>query len=343
MHQLPCNRIDAPRVSVVTPFFNSEKYLEEAIRSVLWQIYDNWELLLVDDGSTDGSTAIAKRYAERYPDRIFYLCHEESRNLGKSVSRNLGIQSASGKYLALLDADDVFLPEKLARQVAFLEACPDLVMVYGPTRYWYSWSGREGRRRRDNQGKLGLRPNTVITPPRLLMLFLDNPGAVPCTCGLLLRRVVVIETGGFEESIHNLYEDQVLLAKVCLAGKVLVDGGCWDLYRQHSESSSSAAIRSGEYHPFLPHPARKAFLEWLGLYLEVQGFLVDQGLRKAFERAWWPYRHPRLAKVIFGLRYYLGRVTGRIWGRIRALVSHQNLDDLTRLHAKLRTGRFPGP
>ncbi|HYE35252.1 glycosyltransferase family 2 protein [Methylocaldum sp.] len=341
MHQPAFNTIDSPRVSVVTPFFNSEKYLDEAIRSVLWQTYDNWELLLVDDGSTDGSTAIARRYAERYPERIIYLCHVGSRNLGKSISRNLGIQKATGKYLAFLDADDVFLPEKLARQVALLESHPDLAMVYGPTRYWHSWSEPTGKRGRDYQGKLGVRPNTVFGPPTLLTLFLDNPGMVPSICGLLLRRSVVMETGGFEERIHNLYEDQVLLAKICLSGKVLVDGGCWDLYRQHSESSSFAAIHSGQYHPFLPHPARQAFLEWLGQYLQARGSMTDPALRKAFEKAWWPYRHPRLAKAIFGLRYRLRQLTNRFWGPIRTLVSRRDLEDLTSLHARLRTGGFP--
>lgn len=299
-----------PLVSVVTPFFNAEKYFEEAIESVLAQTYDNWELLLVDDGSTDGSTAIAQRYAQKYPEKIRYLEHSCHQNRGKSVSRNLGINSGRGQYLALLDADDVFLPEKLEKQVAILESQPDTVMVYGPTRYWYGWTGNPKDMRRDYQPKLGVEPNTLFQSPNLLTLFLKNPGMVPCTCGLLVQRQVVVETGGFEESIQNMYEDQVFLAKICLSGSVFVEGGCWDKYRQHPESSSYVAIRSGEYHPSLPNPARLTFLNWLGEYIGARD-VKDPNLWKVHHRALWPYHHPRLSQVLFPTRYWLRQLTGR--------------------------------
>lgn len=300
-----------PLVSVVTPFFNAEKYFEEAIESVLAQTYENWELLLVDDGSTDGSTAIAQRYAQQYPDKIRYLEHDHHQNRGKSVSRNLGITSGRGKYLALLDADDVFLPEKLEKQVAILESQPDTVMVYGPTLYWYGWTGNQKDARRDFQPKLGVEPNTLFQSPNLLTLFLKNPGMLPCTCGLLAQRQVVVETGGFELSIQNMYEDQVFLAKICLAGAVFVEGGCWDKYRQHPESSSYVAIRSGEYHPSLPNPARLTFLNWLGEYIGTRG-IKDPDLWKVHNQALWPYRHPRLSHVLFPTRYWLRQITGRL-------------------------------
>src|ERR1700691_6786421 len=105
-----------PFVSIITPFYNTERFLQEAIESVLAQTYSNWELLLVDDGSTDGSTAIAHRYADRAPAKIRYLAHPGRENRGLSASRNLGIAGAGGEFLALLDADDVWLPQKLEQQ-----------------------------------------------------------------------------------------------------------------------------------------------------------------------------------------------------------------------------------
>src|SRR5215211_6343875 len=109
-----------PLVSVVIPFLNAERFIQEAIESVFAQTYDNWELLLVDDGSNDGSTRIALEYAERNSGRVRYLQHPGHRNRGVSASRNLGISSARGEYIAFLDADDVWLPHKLEQQVEIL-------------------------------------------------------------------------------------------------------------------------------------------------------------------------------------------------------------------------------
>ncbi len=103
---------DRPSVSVIIIFLNAERFFEEAIASVFAQTYDRWELLLVDDGSTDASTAIARRYARRYPDRVRYLEHPDHSNRGASSSRNLGVQHARGAYIAFLDSDDVWLPRK---------------------------------------------------------------------------------------------------------------------------------------------------------------------------------------------------------------------------------------
>ncbi len=96
-----------PLVSAIVIFFNAEQFLREAVDSVFAQTYDNWELLLVDDGSTDGSISIARSYADRHPERVDYLQHEHQGNRGRSTSRNLGISHARGQYVALLDADDV--------------------------------------------------------------------------------------------------------------------------------------------------------------------------------------------------------------------------------------------
>src|SRR3989442_388097 len=101
------------RVSVVIPFLNAEKFIQETIESVFAQTYPDWELLLVDDGSTDGSKTIAQHYAARFPDKVRYLTHNNHQNKGRSASRNLGFEHARGELIAFLDSDDVWLPRKL--------------------------------------------------------------------------------------------------------------------------------------------------------------------------------------------------------------------------------------
>lgn len=280
-----------PLVSVVNIFFNAEKYFVEAIESVIAQTYDNWELLLVDDGSTDKSTQIALDYAEKYPDKIRYLQHPDRKNVGKSSSRNLGINNAKGDYIALLDADDIFLPPKLEKQVAILESHPEAGMVYGPTLYWYSWTGNKSDQQRDSFAKLGVEANNLFDPPTLLTLYLTDTGTVPTPCGLLARRDVIVATGGFDERIQHLYEDQVFFAKMCLKAPVFVESGCWDKYRQHLESSSNIAIATGEYHPVKPNPAHKTYLYWLEEYISTQN-INDTQLLKALDEVLLPYRYP---------------------------------------------------
>ena len=130
------------RVSIVTPFLNPGRFLQECIESVVAQTYGEWELLLVDDGSNDGSLAIAQQYAVRYPGNVRCFTHEGGRHRGASASRNLGIHHARGEYLAFLDADDVYLPRKLEEQLPLLDAHPRAAMMYAATEYWHSWSGR---------------------------------------------------------------------------------------------------------------------------------------------------------------------------------------------------------
>src|ERR671930_538107 len=97
-----------PLVSVVVIFLNAERFLQEAIESVFAQTYPAWELLLVDDGSSDESTAIAQCYAAHHAGQVRYLEHPRHANRGMSASRNLGIRHAHGAYIAFLDADDIW-------------------------------------------------------------------------------------------------------------------------------------------------------------------------------------------------------------------------------------------
>ncbi len=312
-----------PQVSVITIFFNAEAFLSEAIDSVLAQTFLDWELLLVDDGSTDRSTTIAQEYAGRYSERVRYLAHEGHCNRGKSTSRNLGIKNARGRYVTFLDADDVFLPQKLERQVALLESNPSAAMVYGRTQYWYSWTGKLQDKQRDIVSKLGLQAGRLFPPPFLVTRFLQDGGMVPCLCSLLVRREVIALVGGFEEAIQHLYEDQVFIAKVCMALPVFVEDGIGERYRQHPGSSSAVAILNKEYHPLWPNPARRAFLQWLDAYREEKK-VHDRKLESALRRELRPYRYPRLYLFLNPLKYlsfltheYIRLVGHKLQGAVR--------------------------
>lgn len=109
----------APLVSIIMPNYNCGPFLRTAIDSVLSQTYGNWELLIQDDASTDGSLAIIEEYAARDP-RIKF--GRNDRNRGAALSRNKAIERSEGEYLAFLDSDDVWLPKKLETQLAFMQA-----------------------------------------------------------------------------------------------------------------------------------------------------------------------------------------------------------------------------
>lgn len=110
----------APAVSIVTPVYNVEKWIEETLDSVRAQTFPDWEMLLVEDCSTDQTVPAIEKYLERTgEDRIRLIRQEE--NGGAARARNRGVQEAAGRYIAYIDADDLWEPEKLERQTAFME------------------------------------------------------------------------------------------------------------------------------------------------------------------------------------------------------------------------------
>lgn len=290
-----------PLVSTVMIFFNEERFFPEAIESVFAQTYKNWELLLVDDGSTDGSTEIALRHAQQYPGKVRYLEHDGHRNRGASAARNLGISNAKGEYIAFLDADDVWLPQKLERQVALLNSQPEAAMLCGATQWWYSWTGNPEDTKLDHIRTLSVKPNTLVRPPKLLTLFLRNAN-VPCTCSVLLRQEIIEATGGFEEAIRRVYTDQAFYAKVCLKAPVFVSGECWDKYRQHPDSCCSVAKRTKQL-----DFAELFYLNWLEPYLSEQG-IKNSEVWRALRRRQWRHRHPTLYHLLVRIQRNLRRM-----------------------------------
>lgn len=118
-----------PRVSVVIPLYQTERYIAEAVRSVLAQTFDDFEVVVVDDGSSDNGPTVVRCFGDK---RIRLVTQS---NRGLAGARNTGIREARGAYIALLDADDRWHPDKLARHVALLDARPDVGLTYSASRF----------------------------------------------------------------------------------------------------------------------------------------------------------------------------------------------------------------
>lgn len=318
-----------PRASIVTIFFNEAAFLREAIDSVLAQTYANWELLLVDDGSTDAGSLIARGFAQEHQGRIRYLEHPGHVNRGTGPSRNFGVRQATGRYIAFLDADDVWFPYTLEEQVCILEQYPEAAMVYGPLQWWFSWSGQRGSGNQDYVEKLGVPADTLVQPPTLLPLFLEDKAAVPS--GILVRREAMEAIGEIDEAFTSEYEDQVLCAKICLKAPVFVSGRCWYRYRRHPESCVAVGTRTGE-----THQRRMAFLGWLEQYLSEQG-IRDARVWDALRREIVKLRNPVLPRTPSSLRRRLGRPARAVGRRLR--------EPVRRFVLALRGGaaRIPAP
>lgn len=113
-----------PEISVIMPVHNGEKYLREAVESILTQTFSDFELIVVDDGSTDSTADIIKSISD---DRIVYL--KNDRNIGISDTLNKGILSSRGKYIARMDADDISLPSRLEKQIDYMKQNPDVSVL----------------------------------------------------------------------------------------------------------------------------------------------------------------------------------------------------------------------
>lgn len=291
-------------VSVSIPFYNREDLLPEAIESVLAQTYPHWELFLVDDGSTDGGTELAHHYAACYPEKIRYLEHPAHANCGVTRTRNLGAAASRGEYLAFLDSDDVWLPNKLTHQVALLEANPQVGLCYGPSEYWFSWDPAS----RTPDSMPAIAPSGCLYSPPCLFTNSHPLGRyeAPCPSSFLLRRSAFDLAGGFVETFnpatYQLYEDTAFLSKLYLSVPVYVTGVCTDRYRCHFDSiwfRTQGSLREEQ--------ERRFYFHWLRNHLRSHA-ISDPFVWKAMRRKAWMYRIPLPASMTRFLRRAGNRV-----------------------------------
>ena len=230
-----------PTVTCIIIVYNGEDYLDEAIRSVISQTSPDWELIIVDDGSSDASREIARRYA-RSDGRIRLVTHPDGGNHGMAAARNLGLSESRATFVGFLDADDVWEATKIEEQLELFAQHPDVAMTYGRTLIWHSW---DNTLIDDFFYDLGVQPEQVHPPPVLFRQLLRNVYQTPTTCNALMRRSAIADVGGFDETFKAMFEDQLFFAKLMLHFPVFVSGRCWAKYRQHSASTSALSAGTG--------------------------------------------------------------------------------------------------
>lgn len=232
-----------PLVSIVTASYNSSRFIQATIESVLAQTYTNWEMVIVDDRSSDRTPDIVAAMAAR-DDRIRLICLEQ--NQGPAVARNLAINSGTGRYVAFIDHDDLWLPEKLEKQIRFMQEEGRAISF---TNY---------RRMSEDGSRCG----EVITFPDSLDYagLLKNPGIAGCLTVVIDREVVgdfEMEKGELEDhrlwiqllkrgfSAYCLQQD---LARYRLVGKsrskdIFKLSKIWNLYYTQERLSFPIALR----------------------------------------------------------------------------------------------------
>lgn len=214
------------RISVVIPVYNGERYLAEAIDSVLAQTHRDFELILVDDGSTDASPAIMRSYAAKDP-RIRIVTQE---NRGHSGAANRCLAEASCEWVARLDADDIFLPGKLEMQVAALEANPK-IRVLGTMGTWIDARGRP---------LVPMETKGPFSAAELEGMVRRNETLFFIHSSVLMHRETVLGAGGYRETFVQA-EDTDLWNRLAEQGHLLLkmrESLVWD--RFHENSSSGA-------------------------------------------------------------------------------------------------------
>lgn len=277
-----------PLVSCLMILHNEEKFVAEAIESQLSQSYSNWELLIVDDGSTDNTPQIIENFHKRFPDKIHCFYHPDKKNCGMSASRKLAFSKAKGEFITILDGDDVISSRKTQEQLEIMKENPEVGMVYGRFVIWHSWS--EVSDIKDHIVPLGIASNSILPPPKLIGLLytrnLQRPGPF-----VMLRKTVVEEIGGWELILKNMYEDFAFYMKVGANTSVYVSDCVWGSYRQHQESCCHTLSR------YESQKVGIALTDWTENYLTEIG-MSDSKVWKTFRKNRARYRRPPLLQAI---------------------------------------------
>jgi glycosyltransferase involved in cell wall biosynthesis len=239
--------VDSPLVSIVTPVFNGALYIRETIESLCNQSYGNFEHIVVDGGSTDGTLDILRKYADLYPLRWI-----SERDNGQSDAINKGMRMASGRILAYLNADDFYYPETLSRVVEFFSANPDKGFMFGRCNVINS-DGRFSHDFEQSDHLLAM-PLEERRHPSFVTLLRKNSGVIPQPSSFW-RREVMEKVGFFDESFHYAMDYEYWL-RVTNEFKVGFIDHPLSAFRMHPSSKSGSLM----VHKFMFEAIRAARL-----------------------------------------------------------------------------------
>lgn len=232
----------SPFISVIMPCYNHGKYLSEAIESVITQNYDNWELIIVDDGSTDNSSEVAKHYVEK-DNRISYIYQ---RNAGPSAARNRGVKKSRGKYLHFLDGDDKISSKYLSTSVAYMENHKECKVFYSRCKFF-------------GEREMEFHLNYIDYKH----LLCQNSIVMAC----VIRREDFELIGGFDENMRG-YEDWELFIRLLYHNDIIYKHPeVLFFYRIHNNPNSvnkNAAKKSSELTSYVYQKHIEKYREYIG-------------------------------------------------------------------------------
>ncbi|MEP1034896.1 glycosyltransferase [Ekhidna sp.] len=227
-----------PRVSVIIPVYNGENFISETINSVLKQSFKDFEIILVDDGSKDNT----KKILESFSDQRLKVLHIENR--GVSNARNVGYKESKADFLAFLDADDLWLPERLYETVAYLDAHIEVGLVHTHMAVIDENSKENGDVYAGKEGDI------------LEDLLLWNGCCIPAPSSILMRREVLENIGLFDTNLSTAADQEIFFRianqyKIGMVSKVL------GLYRIHGENMHLNIVRMEKEHIYAYNKAFK--------------------------------------------------------------------------------------
>ena len=222
---------EPPRISVIMAAYNAERFIGEAIESVLAQTYSNWELVCIEDCSTDGTAAIVAHYSARDP-RVRLI--RNTANLGGAHSRNVGVEQARGEYLAMFDADDLSLPDRFERSIRAFEEGGECVGLVGSQAYFIDEDG------------VPLGQSTMVCIPEYL-----TGEVVPDACPLrhsswMMRACVFRAVGGYEPLFRSWVDDYDLYLRAVRVTRAVYLSPPLVKWRWHTGQMTSQTSRVQE-------------------------------------------------------------------------------------------------
>jgi len=212
---------DLPKVTVIIPCYNRERFMRETLESALYQTYLKIEVIAVDDGSTDSTREILDSYGEK----IRVLEHPGRINKGQSAAINLGMRSTESEYVAVLDSDDVWAPKKIEQQVTFLQENPDIAYVYA--------NGYVIDEKGEILYKLFPPEHQTTADPKKVLL--ECPIGTPSA--YLVRRTAFENAGDYDESLRSAQDHDMAVRLAEVAELGYLDELLW-YKREHGDSLS---------------------------------------------------------------------------------------------------------
>ena len=219
-----------PKVSILIPLYNAEQYIAETIESCLAQTYDNIEIIIVDDGSTDKSLSIAKEYEKDYKN----IKVVTQQNSGASVARNKAFEFSSGDFIQYLDADDLLHPDKIRLQIEVLKNTDNCTLVFGKWGTFYKSI--------ENVSWKEPPVNKNYTDSKQFLIELWESGMTIVIYAWLISRTLIETSGGWNENLSTNDDGEFSARVVFSANKIIFVEDSLGYYRKDNENSLSKQI-----------------------------------------------------------------------------------------------------